>query len=217
MNPPGPEWREPRLYSGYARRLVHVYEEEPVIQVSLQLILSVFTVAFFIFFAIRPTLETIVTLQKKIKDQQSVNVKLDTKLVQLVQAQDQLALYADDLPKINRAVPNEVETRRVAAMIEGLANENNVWISAIDIQGYPVWGVRETGKGDKFVTFSVTAGGTQTDLISFLGQLENLERAIGLTQVSFSKPTGTDKGLYPLTVLAKGTMYYQPASITNAK
>lgn len=206
-----------QTYSDYTRKIVHVYEDEPVIQVSLQLILSVFTVAFFIFFAIRPTLQTIVTLQKKIKDQQSVNLKLDTKLTQLVEAQDQLALYAGDLPLVERGVPRDSEIKKLTAMVEAEANKNNVWMVGLEVQKYPVWQSQASGKAEKFVTFNVNVGGTQADLVRFLAAIENMERLVGMTQVSFSKPTGPEKDLYPLTALVKGTVYYQGNITANAK
>jgi len=59
-------------YSLYFQKVSLMYKR-PEIRASLEVILSVFTITILIFAAIRPTLTNIVSLQKKIEDQEVIN------------------------------------------------------------------------------------------------------------------------------------------------
>ena len=72
--------------------------QRPEIKASVEIILSVFTVAGLLLLAIRPTLATVATLQKKIEDQQVVNRRLEAKISQLVNAQKIWSLTPTDWP-----------------------------------------------------------------------------------------------------------------------
>src|SRR3990167_7353762 len=73
------------------------------------LILSIFTVAFFVFFAIRPTINTIIGLRKQIEDDQIVDTKLQDKINALSQIQAELDVLQPDLPLIDTALPTKSE------------------------------------------------------------------------------------------------------------
>lgn len=221
-----PKWREPRLYSGYAKHLKQVYEHEPIVQVSLQLILSVFAVSFFAFFAIRPTLSTITTLMKKIEDQEKVSVQLDKKIVQLTQAQDELTAHAADLWRVEKAIPKKPEVDRLSAIIEQIANENNIEIGSIQYQQFPLTNVeqREVDKtikttpsravgqmaAERFVTFSIAISGLLPDLEAFAAELQKIDRIVTVTQMAFAKNKVTSQQIYPLALTIKLTAYYLP-------
>ncbi len=215
-----PTWGGTGLYAGYLKDVQRFYEREPVIQVSVQLILSVFTVAFFMFFAVRPTLGTISTLLKKIDDQETASAKLDAKISQLIQAQEVLATNGPQFEALSKkAVPVTPEIERLAKQIEAVANESNVYITSMEFQTIPLIGDQTVGDSNqtksktaerKFVVFGFTVGGTQEEIISFLGQLDRMERAVQLTKVEFAKPGANYTRIFPLTLTGKATVYYLP-------
>lgn len=220
-NTVGPKWQESRLYAGYLKDIQRYYTREPIIQISAQLILSVFTVAFFTFFAIRPTLGTITVLLKKIEDMELASTKLDTKIIQLGQAQELLVNVGDQLETLSaRAVPTTPEIDRVSKEIEVIANENNIYITSLEFQASPLVGQRsslvnkavtnEKKVEGKFVVFSFAIGGTQDAIIRFLNDLENLDRVVLLTKVGFAAPETTYKKAFPLAASGRATIYYLP-------
>lgn len=212
-------WREPRMYAGYLREVQRVYDREPLIQVSAQLILSVFTVAFFTFFAIRPTLGTVSSLVKKIEDMEQASGKLDSKITELARAQALLDESGPELKLLSwAAVPEAPEVDRLSKQIEALANENDVYITSLEFQASPLVGERSSlihmagREGDRgagsFVTFSFAIGGQQEGIVKFFDGLERLDRVVLLTQAGFSVPESSYKRTFPLTASGKATVYY---------
>jgi Tfp pilus assembly protein PilO len=213
------ENKETSLYGGYLKNIQRLYEKDPVIQASLQLILSVFTVAFFLFLAIRPTLSTITTLLKKIDDQTAAKQKLATKIGQLAEAQEFLSTQGEVLTNLsNLAVPKEPELDRLAQEIELMANLNGVYITSLTFQATPLVGnkssLADTKQkavgGVQFVLFNLSVGGEQTNLVSFIKAIEKLDRGIALTNIAFAKPQTASKITLPLVASIKATAYYLP-------
>jgi Tfp pilus assembly protein PilO len=215
-------WRDPRVASAYIKTVQNFYNQSPGMKITVQLLLSVFATAFFIFFAIRPTLTTITTLLKKIEDQKQVNVKLDTKLAQLTEASQELLKYDEDLPKIEQAIPEEAKMDQFVARIEKLATESQVSL-AIQFQSFPLVGTKvnlgnvkeepktnATKEANKFVTFSFTVSGSLQTVVKFLNGLERIDRAVSLTKMVLQEPTTQQKKYYTLTAVGRGTIYYLP-------
>lgn len=216
-----PQWRQSA--QDYLRQVQGIYQsQEVIVKASFRLILSVFTVAFFTLFALRPTLGSISVLLKRIEDQKEVSRRLDNKIAQLSEAEEILSLKGRELTGLtNRAVPEGPNVDKMAQQIEAIANESGVILTSANIQGVPMFGEQEKGSepgGTKFfynpeqefVTFSFTVGGGQEEIIRFLSQLENMERAVLLAKIGFNKPQKQLAGQLPLLASGKATIYYLP-------
>jgi hypothetical protein len=139
-----PSWRDPRIASTYIKNVQRVYQQQPGIKITVQLVLSVFAVSFFTFFAIRPTLFTITQLLKKIDEQKVVDTKLDTKIVQLNEAQEELITNEADLALIEKSVPETADLEGFARRMEVLAVEENAELSTVQFQSIPLVGEKTT-------------------------------------------------------------------------
>lgn len=216
-----PQWRE--SVGSYLQQAQAVYKsQEVVVKASLKVVLSVFAVAFFGFFALRPTLNSITTLLKRIEDQKEISARLDKKIAQLSRAEEVLSMRGDLLTRlVNRAIPGDPRVERFAQQLEVLANEEGVVLTGVDIQEVPMFGKVDDEKTSsqkkftsdekyEFITFGFTAGGEQEEIIDFLDQLEKMERVVLLSKVSFSKPERDLAEQLPLLVNGKGTVYYLP-------
>lgn len=211
-------WKNTQTAKQYLQSVQRIYEREPVVQISLQLIVSIFAVAFFTFAAIRPTLGTISTLLKKIDDQKKVDQQLNTKIVQLNQAQQELQSWQNDIPLITQAIPTNYDFVGFIQRLEILANQNNVRISNIDFQGMPVIGRRSSiadqQKGAKttttnnFITFTFIIKGDRPQIMAYVSSLEKLDRAVAVTKLTVNKPQTSIPGDPPLVANGKGTIYY---------
>lgn len=82
------------------------YYRLPAVQVSLTLVLSLFVIAIFIVFALRPTIISIVSLQKTIGDAKKSITQLDTKVANLQKATTQLESIKPYLSELNTDIPN---------------------------------------------------------------------------------------------------------------
>src|SRR3989344_5060717 len=126
-------WKNEKIKLVYGR---------PEIKASVEIIISVFSVVFLLMFAIRPTLATVASLQKKIEDQTVVDNKLNTKISQLVKANTDLGLYADRLPDYSLAVTDVHDESGLAKRIEVVARESGVKISSLTLGPVPLVGTK---------------------------------------------------------------------------
>lgn len=212
------KWNDTGLYGGYLRNVQQIYEKEPVLRASLQVILSIFAVAFFAFFAIRPTLSTISTLIRKIEDQRKVDQQLDSKIQQLSRAEENLAIYGQELEGLLKAaVPEEPEVDRLARLLEAVSIESGAYITSLAVQESPLVGdnvvleaTKESEGDDKFVTFAFSIGGTQEEIRKFIEGLQKLERQTLIANVTIDLPGASQKGSFILKADGKATVYYLP-------
>jgi len=206
-------------YTFYYQKVGQLYKK-PEVKASLEVILSVFTVAILIFAAIRPTLSSITALQKKIADQEIVNKKADNKIAQLISAQKQLETNRDSLYLFDEAVPDVFSYADSAKRIEYLAKQNNLTIESMSFSGVTLESGKKV-KGDWVekisqptadnilkdqINFSVN--GDPSDVINFLKLVENMDRLATLSNVSMTKQLSSAKENDYLKASGKITFYF---------
>ena len=96
-------------------------------------ILSFLTMAFFGFFALRPTLRIIARLQREITDSRVVDDRLTRKIEALAQAQSDYELIKGAVPALNRALPTNPDIATVVSTVESIAQASQASISAFTI------------------------------------------------------------------------------------
>lgn len=211
-------------YSLYYQRIGLIYQR-PEVKASLEVILSVFTVAILIFAAIRPTLTNITSLQKKIDDQEVLNKKAENKITQLFNAQTQLSNYQDQLSLYDEAVPDTFSYFDMAGRIEFLAKKYGLNVDTLTMPGTKLfgngkpsgdWGTKLLTKDANNltqigVTFSVS--GNPQNIVKMMTDIENMDRVTVLKNIVFSKEPGKTSGSDILK--ASGQIYfyiYQPGT-----
>lgn len=188
-------------YAAYYQKASVLYQR-PQVKASLEIILSIFTVALLIFFAIRPTLTNVASLQKKIEDQDVVLKKADTKLGQLIKAEAAMSENQVNLQLYTNAVPNTLDYFNISKRIEIIARENQVNLKSMKLPGSILTGGRtvpgltgditksiavpsDTGLTTIPVTFSVE--GSQTQVLGFLRDLENMDLLAVIESIRIAK------------------------------
>lgn len=106
---------------------------QPKAKAYTYLSLSLATIAFFVFFAIRPTVNTIIGLQKQIKDDREVETKLQEKINALSQFQVEYEIIRPDLPILDKAIPETPNINELIKVVEKLALDNEASLSAIQV------------------------------------------------------------------------------------
>lgn len=211
-------WRNEKIRQAY---------ERPEIKASLEIVMSVFAVAGLLTLAIRPTLATVATLQKKIEDQSVVDRKLNTKIAQLGRANTDLSTYADRIPDYSVAVTDAHDESGLAKRIEVLARENNVTLNNLSLNAVPLIGEQinlsnkekgavkpETEPGGKVASFVVDfdISGGQTAVFGFLSKLESVDRVVLISTIDLKKEeiksTGTTQAVNNLRAVGKASAYY---------
>jgi|SRR3989344_4008215 len=180
--------RESSIYSRYFTYIKPV-TGLPVIKTYGSTIFTLLIVLIFIFFAIKPTVETILVLQKKLEDAEGIYQKVTQKANDLSlgkQNFDNLDPAVKD--KINSALPDNVELKSLIETLEQLANTHQASISALQIQPLTL-----EAKSDKQlgtiaeVEFTFNIEAEYRNIISFLQDLQVSSRLISIDSLSLSK------------------------------
>ena len=106
---------------------------DPVIRGYFTLVASLLLTAFFIFFALSPTFSTIVGLLRKIEDQKRIITRLDSKINNLILAQEVYSQIEAELPLLHTALPTRPLPESVLLDVLRVASQSAVKINAFQI------------------------------------------------------------------------------------
>jgi Tfp pilus assembly protein PilO len=136
MNPKIPE-KPNELFRKYYRSLEPVLQK-PKYRIYTTTVLSFLTVSVLIWYAIRPTLQTILALRREIHDNIAVNEQMETKIAALVEAQ---AAYQNAKPRLGllkEAVPEDPDIVDLMIQLRNLARNVDATVSGVSIATVPL-------------------------------------------------------------------------------
>lgn len=122
-----------RKYRRYYQRLEPLFKNRKT-QAYFMVVMSLFTITFFSAFAIRPTLKTIVSLNKQIQDKSSVDERLDQKITSLIEARDAYQAIEPTVPLIYAALPQTADFPSLLRRIEIAVTLNQGIVSGIQFE-----------------------------------------------------------------------------------
>lgn len=161
----------------------------PVVRTYGTTIFTLFATTIFILFAIKPTVETILVLQKKLENYNQTLEKVTKKANDLSQAKTNYQnLDKETKDKIRAAIPEEVELRSVIQTLELAAQRHEASVSALQLQPLQIEGKGEDTIGtlDEF-TFTFNVEGAYQNLISLLQDLKRSARLISIDTLTVNK------------------------------
>lgn len=189
-------------YFSYIKPLAKI----PIVKNYGSTIFTLFVTTILIFFAIKPTVETILILQKKLVQSEEVLQKITEKANNLSQGRqnyDELSQTTKD--KITAAIPNTVSLKSVIQSLEQIAATHNASISALQIQPLVVNTRDENQIGSlSEMPFVFNTEGSYLNLIALLQDLKLSSRLISIDSISISKPSGGNT----LIMSFSGKTYY---------
>jgi len=107
----------------------------PIIKTYGPAIFSLLTMSIFIVFAIRPTIETIIVLQKKLADADKIVAQINEKTDNLSKGRENYQLLSQNIKnKIRAAIPDNIDIKSLSQALETSAKTNEASISALQIQ-----------------------------------------------------------------------------------
>lgn len=152
-------------------------------------IFTLFTIAILAFFAIKPTVETILVLQKKLADSDAVLKKVTDKANNLSLGKnnyDNLEQSIKDA--ISTAIPDSVTFKSIAQTLEQTAKTHNASISALQFQPVTIDNKTEDKIGSiAELNFTFNTEGTYPNIIAMLQDLKTSSRLISIESLSISK------------------------------
>lgn len=196
-------------YHNYYKRF-DVFLKKPATRISGLISLTFFTVAFFLIFAILPTLTTITQLQKEIKDSQTVNSQLYKKTLNLQTAENNYAKIINDLGLINNILPEKEAFEKLSWQIQWLAQQKGVEVVSGSFEGFKLIGQQLSGI--KSLEVELTANGNYLQIKDWLNTLTNIDRLITIQSFSLStKNLKLSKESTKITATIKLNAYYLSA------
>lgn len=191
------------------------YYRLPIVRVSLTLVLSLFVVAIFVVFALRPTILSIVTLKKTITISEETLGKLNDKVVDLQKASTQLETLQPYLSIINKNIPNNgAMYSPLTAAVEILAIQAGVRIESENL-GPTLLFSRilspfTPNKSQSVVSmpFAIRVIGTYPATSLFLTNLLSMERIVGIESVTIAKEAVTKTAEQVVSLNISGSIYY---------
>lgn len=191
----------------YSRYFTYI---QPVLKIPIVksyggIILNLLALAIFILFAIKPTVETILVLQKKLEDSNQVLEKISQKSENLSLAKKNYSSMDSTVKsKIQTAVPTSVSLKTLTTSLEDAASRNEASISALQIQPLTIQSMSSTDKKLKEVSFTYNVEGSYTNLVNILKELQTTVRVISINGLTLNKTESNSNLLMSVT----GKAYY---------
>lgn len=198
----------------YAQDLRRYYRM-PAIQTSLTLVLSVFVMAVFIIFALRPTIVSIVTLKKTIAESKKTLTQLDTKVVNLQKASEVLETINPLLPVLNTSIPNSgAMYSPLSTTIEALSIQSGAKLESESLGPTLLFSrivspfTPNKKQNVVAMPFTVRVVGSYLSVSGFLTKLLSMERILLVESVTVTKETGAKNSEASVALSVSGSAYY---------
>ncbi len=191
-------------YKDFFLNVLQVYYAKPNIKIYLELILSLTTIIIFSIFAIKPTILTIIELNKEIQTKENTITEIKQKLIDLQKANDIMQNEAEKLARIETAIPSSATPENIILEMERLANKNSLQILNLSMSEVIIMGNEKLKKrgAETFeklpleadeLPFTVSLSGSYQNLVLLISDIENQIRPIKIDSLTINTST-TDEG-----------------------
>lgn len=164
-------------------------------------IFSIITVTMMLLLALKPTIETVLNLQKNIINNQQVLEALEKKVRDLSQGKKNLEeLGEEKMLKINTSLPQTANITSLVAALQASVPQT-ASISALQVQPVSLQSKKDINLALNEISFSLSVQGSYLELTQTLERILNSPRAIQITGVTINKSAD---GITNLIVSGKG-------------
>lgn len=195
--------------SQYSRYFTYIKPvvRSPFIRNYGSIIFALLTISILTFFAIKPTIETILVLQKQLVNQNEVLQKVTKKANDLSQGKKNYDKLDQSIKgKITNVIPDSLALKSVIQNLEQSAATHDASVSALQIQPLVINTKSTTSQRSTIseVSFIFNIEGSYQNLISLLQDIRRSSRLISINSLSISK---TSEGK-TLIMSLSGKAYY---------
>jgi Tfp pilus assembly protein PilO len=168
---------------------------------------SLIAIIIFTIFAIKPTIGTILSLQKSIDEQEKILEQLNTKAQNLSQGKENLKkIDSNTLAKLNNLMPSKTDPAFLADSLVATALANNASISGLQFQPVELVGTPSKLNKDaqlKELVFTFNVSSSYSNLVNILTALKTNARLISIDSVNFNQVSDG-----PLVMSVNGKAYF---------
>lgn len=207
-------------YQKGLRQAIRKYQKKEEAWKYAEASLTLFTIAFFVIFAIRPAVTTIAGLVGEIKEKEKISLQMRKKINSIIAAQEEYALYQERVNLIDDFLPTELEFASGLAQVVGAAGEAKVSQKGVRLAEIEIGGPKKTAKSAKVVKdgsrdqqsllegteFSFNGSAEFFDFKNFINYLLKTRRWIEITQYQLGKDIKEEGSQIKISV--NGKMYF---------
>ncbi len=172
--------------------------KKPRMRATTAAVFSFLAASLFLWYAVRPTAQTIIYLQREIADKTVLNQQMEAKITSLIEAQSTYENIKDRLPLLDAALPHNPDAIILARQLRNIANISQATISALQIPSVPLT-TDESSPGAKLIPqkplqeFSVTMVimGPYASIKTFLSSIANLRRITSIEMLAIRQDATT--------------------------
>ena len=153
--------------------------------------LTLLALSFFGFFAINPTVSTILKLRKEVSDSEFVHRELENKIKNLGILRKEYNSIQTDLPIITDAITLQPDAHVLFAQVQGASQKSNVKIKKL--QNFEVEILKNSKTPSKkyySYSFVVAGSGLFENISDFVSTITNMQRVIDIDIFSISSTLG---------------------------
>jgi Tfp pilus assembly protein PilO len=171
--------------------------DKPKNRLYTAVIFSFLAIALFGWYAIRPTIQTIIYLQRDIIDKTTLDRQMEEKINSLVQAQASYEEAINLLPVLDDAIPDTPDAIDAIIQIKNLIATTQATLSSVRVSDVALVTnslqakTKQPAKSDFLMTLTVS--GIYQEVETFIQSLVTMRRILTIEQVAFipSKETAT--------------------------
>ena len=153
----------------------------------LYVIFSLLAFSFFGIFAIGPTVTTISDLNKKYNEEKIALKELQQKNEALKSLSAQYVEIQPDLTLIDSAIPQSPKVAELTRQLEKLSIQNNLIVKKVDTGLMELYPAKNPNKPIFSYTFTINVEGSEKDVNTFISDLVNMGRIIGIEKLQTGK------------------------------
>lgn len=169
----------------------------PIVKTYGPVIFTLLTMTVFVVFAIKPTIETILVLQKKLADADKIVAQINEKTENLSKGKENYQrLKQNARDKIQRAIPDTIDLKSLIQTLEQSTRTYEASISALQIQPITLAATKDNNIQNKLqeVSFTFNIEASYQTLTAILQNLKVNNRLISIDKLTLNRP-GEGKGL----------------------
>lgn len=151
------------------------------------IILTLCALSFFGLFAIKPTVSTILKLQKELADSQFVFNQLEIKIKNLTELRKQYFNLQADIPIVTSAITIQPDAHLLFAQIQSIAQTSNIAIKKLQNSEVEIFkNNKNVNENYSSYSFTVAGSGSFENILKFVQTLTDMERTINIDTFSIS-------------------------------
>lgn len=162
-------------------------QEKERLRNSLYIVFSLFTISFFGFFAVNPTLSTISNLRRQYEDSKKVEKALREKITALDILTQEFEQIRQDLHLIEVVIPKSSSLPYLAVQLEQIAEDNGVEIKGLSFGSVDLYRKEKGGSQPLPIDITLNVEGEGGALDAFLSDIIHFDRLVVIDSFSLEK------------------------------